>query len=304
MDNPPTAQEVRRMNLEDKGIPVRVICRVMEISRASYYRAGRQKEEGRKALSAASEQEESLAAMIREIQSQWAGYGVRRVWAVLRFDRGLMINIKKVRRVMRLYGLLQKPMSYCVPRRKHTGKVAVEEPDKLWGTDLTKTWTEVDGWVGIVPVLDYGARDCLAWRVSKVTTAAVVNDVIDEAIISRFGTPEGVPEALVVRSDNGPQFTAHAVQDNLRRWGVHHQKTPFHCPEGNSVVERFMRTLKEECLWQHHLNTLEDVERVLSAWIPRYNTQRRHQSLGYLTPAEYRKKFTLSLPKVLRSQAA
>jgi len=249
-------------------------------------------------------QDEALAEIIGQIRSMWPGYGVRRVWAVLRFDRGLVINIKRVRRVMRLYGLLQKPVSHCVSRRKHTGKVAVEEPDRLWGTDLTKTWTEVDGWVGIVPILDYSARDCMAWRVSKATTAAVVNDVIDEAIVSRFGTPEGVPKALVVRSDNGPQFTARAVQDNLRRWGVQHQKTPFHCPEGNSVVERFMRTMKEECLWQHHLNTLEAVERALSAWIPKYNTMRRHQSLGYMTPEQYRIKFTRHRPQVLRSQTA
>jgi len=292
------------MNLEEKGIPVRVICRVMEVSRASYYRGGRQKEQQPRASAIMDEADERLADIIREIQREWAGYGVRRVWAVLRFDRGLVINIKTVRRVMRLYGLLQKPISHPVPRRKHTGKVAVSEPDRLWGTDLTKTWTQVDGWVGVVPMLDYGSRDCLAWRVSKITTASVVNDVIDQALISRFGTPEEIPEDLVVRSDNGPQFTARAVEENLKRWGVHRQKTPFHCPEGNSVVERFIRTLKEECLWQHHLKTLEDVERVLADWIPRYNTMRRHQSLGYLTPAEYRNAFTNYVPKVLRSQLA
>ena len=67
------------------------------------------------------------------------------------------------------------------------------------------------------------------------------------------------------------------------------------------MVERFIRTLKEECFWQYHLKTLEDVERILAEWIPRYNAQRRHQSLGYLTPAEYRKAFTLSQPEVLHS---
>lgn len=292
------------MSLVDKGYPLQLICKVMGISRAYYYRAGQRKKDAQKPLSTVYEGDESLAATIREIQREWPCYGVRRVWAVLRFDRALIINIKRVRRVMRSYGLLQKPTSHAVPRRKHTGKVAVSEPDRLWGTDLTKTWTEADGWVGIVPLLDYGARDCLAWRVSKVTTAAVVNDVIDEAIIGRFGTPEGVPDDLVVRSDNGPQFTARSVEENLKRWGVHRQKTPFHCPEGNSVVERFIRTMKEECLWQHHLKTLDDVERVLSEWIPRYNTMRRHQSLGYLTPVEYRKVFTKHQPKVLRSQAA
>ena len=292
------------MNLEDKGFPLAAICRVMAISRASYYRAGKEKQAKEDPSESVAAKDAQLAQIIRQIQSQWPGYGVRRVWAVIRFDWGFFINIKRVRRVMRLYGLLQKPLSHCVPRRKHKGKVAVEEPDRLWGTDLTKTWTEMDGWVGIVPILDYGARDCLAWRVSKVTTASVVNDVIDEALVSRFGSPEGVPEALIVRSDNGPQFTANSVEQNLKRWGVHRQKTPFHCPEGNSVVERFMRTMKEECLWQHHLRTLKDVEKILSEWIPRYNTMRRHQSLGYLTPEEYRQKFTQNQPKVLRSQAA
>mgnify|MGYP005845443179 CR=1 FL=1 len=292
------------MNLEEKGFSLKAICRVMGISRASYYRAGREKQAMGDHSDPVADKDGELAEIIRQIQSEWPGYGVRRVWAVLRFDRGMVINIKRVRRVMRCYGLLQKPISRTVVRRKHSGKVAVEEPDRLWGTDLTKTWTEVDGWVGIVPMLDYGARDCLAWRVSKVTTATVVNDVIDEAIISRFGTPEEVPEGLIVRSDNGPQFTANPVENNLKRWGVHRQKTPFHCPEGNSVVERFMRTMKEECLWQHHLKTIEDVEKVLLAWIPRYNTMRRHQSLHYLTPVEYRNKFTQHQPEVLRSQAA
>jgi len=70
----------------------------------------------------------------------------------------------------------------------------------------------------------------------------------------------------------------------------------LYCPEGNSVVERFIRTVKEECLWQHHLKTLEDVERVLSEWIPRYNTMRCHQSMGYLIPVEYRIVFTKHEP--------
>jgi len=230
----------------------------MGISRASYYRACLHKEDAPRSVSTVSERDEVLAETIRQIQSEWPGYGVRRIWAVLRFDYGLLINIKRVRRVMRAYGLLQKPVSYKVPRRKHTGRVAVSEPDRLWGTDLTKTWTEVDGWVGVVPMLDYGSRECLAWRASMTTTAAVVNDVIDEALIGNFGTPEEVPEELVVRSDNGPQFTARSVDENLKRWGVHHQKTPYHCPEGNSVVERFIRTMKEECLWQHHLKTIKE----------------------------------------------
>ncbi len=94
------------MNLEEKGIPVRVICRVMELSRTSYYRGGREKEQGLGASGMVDDADERLVDIIREIQREWAGYGVRRVWAVLRLDRGLVINIKRARRVMRLYGLL------------------------------------------------------------------------------------------------------------------------------------------------------------------------------------------------------
>lgn len=133
------------MNLEDSGVSVQAICRVMGICRAAYYRACRQTDDGGTAPRRIAEADEALAVIIREIQGEWAGYGVRRVCAVLRHDRGLLVNIKKVRRVMRAYGLLQQPASRTVIRRKHTGKVAVNEPDTLWGTDLTKSWTEVDG---------------------------------------------------------------------------------------------------------------------------------------------------------------
>jgi transposase InsO family protein len=147
------------MNLEDKCFPLRVICRVMGISRSSYYRADREKEVSGQPSHGMVAEDEVLVEIIREIQSHWPCYGVRRVCAVLRFDRGLAINIKRVRRVMRLYGLLQKPVSHCVPRRKHTGKVAVEEPDKLWGTDLTKTWTEAAAGLG----------SCLYWITAPET---------------------------------------------------------------------------------------------------------------------------------------
>jgi len=142
MDHPPTAREVRQMSLVERGYPVQAICQVMGISRASHYRACRHKEDVPRSMSTVSERDEVLAETIRQIQSEWPGYGVRRIWAVLRFDYGLLINLKRVRRVMRAYGLLQKPVSYKVPRRKHTGRVAVSESGRLWGTDLIKTWSE------------------------------------------------------------------------------------------------------------------------------------------------------------------
>ena len=57
------------------------------------------------------------------------------------------------------------------------------------------------------------------------------------------------------------------------------------------VIERFFRTLKQECVWLHHFESFEEAERVILAWIDRYNTERQHPALGYLTPRAWRERF-------------
>jgi transposase InsO family protein len=63
--------------------------------------------------------------------------------------------------------------------------------------------------------------------------------------------------------------------------------TPY-TPEQNGMIERFFRSLKEECVWLEISESFEHANRAISAWIDWYNTGRPHQSLGYLTPREFR----------------
>ena len=74
-----------------------------------------------------------------------------------------------------------------------------------------------------------------------------------------------------------------------------------HIPSGkadwNGVVERFFRTLKQECVWLHNFESFEQAEKIISQWIDNYNNNRLHSSLGYKTPEEWRKQFYL-LPQV------
>jgi len=65
--------------------------------------------------------------------------------------------------------------------------------------------------------------------------------------------------------------------------------TPY-TPEQNGVVERFMRTLKEECIWLHTFTSFTEAKRMIEDWIREYNTERPHQELGYLSPVEYKQK--------------
>ncbi len=57
-------------------------------------------------------------------------------------------------------------------------------------------------------------------------------------------------------------------------------------PQGNAIAERVIGTLKRECIWHHRFKNLPEAERIIAAFIERYNTKRHHSSLGYRTPAQ------------------
>ena len=65
--------------------------------------------------------------------------------------------------------------------------------------------------------------------------------------------------------------------------------TPY-TPEQNGLIERFFRTLKEECVWQHQFRSFSEARREIARWIAWYNSERPHQSLGYISPREYGEK--------------
>ena len=57
------------------------------------------------------------------------------------------------------------------------------------------------------------------------------------------------------------------------------------------MIERFSRTLTQECVWLHHFASFEQAKPVIMAWIARYNTEQQHSALGYLTPRAWREPF-------------
>jgi len=61
-------------------------------------------------------------------------------------------------------------------------------------------------------------------------------------------------------------------------------------PEKNGVVERMFTTLKEECVWINRFKSIEEAERRIGEWVEKYNTERPHEALGWLTPVEWRKR--------------
>ena len=277
--------------MRGQGYPVGVIASALGFHRSSYYKWVQAKsEEGARR---SDRIDEALARRIRAILDTHETFGYRRVWAFLRFKDGIVVNIKKVHRIMQRKGWQCRLWHH--PRR--TGprttdrRSAVEVPDQLWSTDLTKIYAGADGWCSLIAVIDNGSREVLGFRFSRRGRALEAADALDQAVLGRYGTELPVPAGLRLRSDNGSIFLARHYLSCTGGWGIEQEHTPGYSPEWNGVIERFFRTLKQECVWLHEFSSFEEAEAVITRWIHAYNHERLHSALGYQTPAAWRERF-------------
>jgi putative transposase len=96
--------------------------------------------------------------------------------------------------------------------------------------------------------------------------------------------PAGSRDAnLTLTTDNGTQFTSTRFMQTLSRLGITHRRTAYH-PEGNSYIEPFHRSLKEEEVRVHEYRRIEEAWASIGRWIAEYNHNRPHQSLQNRTP--------------------
>lgn len=273
---------------------VGLLCETFKISRAAYYAALKKRQEPqaaepvkvirlpRKPRYASAE---DVLAAIRKVLEAEPAYGVRKVWAVLQ-RQGLRVSRKRVWALMREHGLvLARDREPGEPRRGH---VIAPEPNRRIATDLTTVFTKLDGVVAVIPTIDCGCRSLLALEVTKRQDAEAVLVSVTEALRGTFGHPDAVPHGLELRTDHGPQYTGADCRELVDDWGLEHTFAPVGRPTGNAVVERLIRTMKEEVVWLRDWNSAAELREALAAWMVRYNTERPHQALGWLTPAEYR----------------
>ena len=93
---------------------------------------------------------------------------------------------------------------------------------------------------------------------------------------------------MSLRLDNGPQYTSHHFSHQISHWGMALSYAFPHQPQGNGVIERFFRTLKEQAIWGRTFRTAAEVRTAVSDFVARYNAAWRLERLGYLSPLDYR----------------
>lgn len=151
---------------------------------------------------------------------------------------------------------------------------------------MTKVWAGPSlGWAYLVSVIDCCTREIVGWHLSQRCRTEDALVALEQAVLQRL--PQGSREAhLTLTTDNGTQFTSSRFLETLARLGVTHRRTAYHHPEGNSYIERFHRSLKEEEVWAAEYRSLEEGRDSIVRWITEYNHDRPHGGVENPTPHE------------------
>lgn len=274
---------------------VSLLCETFRLSRAAYYaEARRRRGEAAGTPTAVTRlpvaprhtRAEVVLERIREVLARETArsWGVRKVWATLRRE-GLRVSRRRVHALMRAHGLVL--VRDHEPGETPRGHVMVPEPNRRLATDLTTVWTRRDGTVALVPTIDCGDRTAVV-VVTKDQHGPAVLASVTEKLIASFGTTGDVPDGVELRTDHGPQYTGADCRELCTAWHLDHTFSPVGRPTGNAVVERFIRTLKDELIWLRDWESLDEVREAVAAWLQHYNAARPHQALDWMTPDEWR----------------
>jgi len=222
-----------------------------------------------------------MRGQIVEVSQEHPRYGYRRVTAVLQ-RAGQEVNAKRVQRVRRQEGL------QVSRRQRKLRRVGVStaqrqrahQANEVWSWDFVEDQTENGTRFRVLTLIDEYTRECLAMHVAWSIRAVDVMTVVEAAMV-RYGLPQHL------RSDNGPEFIAYAIQDWLQAKQV---KTIYITPGSpweNAYIESFHDKLRDECLNREVFGSLWEARVVIEEWRLEYNTERPHSSLGYRTPVEF-----------------
>jgi putative transposase len=226
--------------------------------------------------------EERLTADLVELARQYGRYGYRKIAELLRTTAGWVVNDKRVERIWRREGL-KVPAKQ--PKRSRLWladgsclRLRAERPNHVWSYDFVEDRTHEGRKYRMLNIIDEFTHECLAIRIDRKLKSVDVIDVLSDLFILR-----GVPERL--RSDNGPEFVAKAVQDWIAAVGAKAAYIAPGSPWENGFIESFNARLRDELLDGEIFYSLAEAKIVVESWRRHYNAKRPHASLGYKPPA-------------------
>ncbi len=192
-------------------------------------------------------------------------------------DRGIVaVSPSTTWRVLTKAGLLYK---WNKPSKKGKGFVQPLKVHEHWHVDIS--YINICGtFYYLCSILDGCSRFIVHWEIRERMKERDVEIILQRA---REKYPNAVPRII---SDNGPQFMARDFKEYIRIVGMTHVKTSPFYPQSNGKIERFHKTLKQECIRPKVPLSLKDAIRIIGDYIDQYNNVRLHSSIGYVAPVD------------------
>jgi putative transposase len=270
------------------GTPVSLACELLGVSRSGFCDWATRAPSDR-ALSDAwlTEKITEIHAANRKV------YGAPRVHAELRMQYGIRVGRKRVERLMHQAGI-----SGLIARKRGRTTVGVpgvrvaddlverrfrpEAPNVLWIADLTylRSW---EGWLYLAAVQDAYSRRIVGWSMADHMRHELVVDALQMAVSRRRPAP-----GLIHHSDQGSQYVSLGFGQECAKSGIARSMGSTGVCWDNAVAETFFATLKKEMVYRRSWPTRQELIGEVFEYVEAfYNRQRRHSTLGYLSPVEF-----------------
>lgn len=274
--------------------PVNRMCRLLAVSRSGFH------EWHERAPSVRSLEDERLTARIRSFHLlSGRSYGSPRILRDLR-EAGERIGENRVARLMRRAGIealrrrKRRPIDEgvrpecAIAANMLDRNFEASAPNEKWVADFTYIDT-AEGWLYLAVVLDLFSRRIVGWSMKPEMTAQLVMDALVMALWRR-----GKPGELLHHSDQGSQYAAEDFQRLLAHHGIACSMSRKGDCWDNAAMESFFASLKKERVYtKPRYSTRDEARADLFDYIEAfYNPQRRHSTLGQISPAEFEQRFS------------
>jgi transposase InsO family protein len=280
-----SAKEEPQGESERRAHEVQHLCRIAQLSRAGYYRRLGPHETRR--------EDADLRDAIQRIALEDRHCGYRRIAKTLKRE-GLIVNAKRVLRLMREDNLLSLRFKPFVPRTtmsRHAWPIVPNLTRELIPTGLDQIWVAdityirlMEDFVYLAVVLDAYSRKVVGWALDDHLQARLAIEALDMATAARAAPLTG----LIHHSDRGVQYACGDYANRLEAIGARASMSRPANPYDNAKAESFMKTLKAEEVNAKSYATLEEARRDIGAFIDDvYNSRRLHSSIGYKPPIEF-----------------
>jgi len=259
------------------GNRVGLVCQTLGLARSSFYYPPQ-----------APAEQADVKAALEEEAGNWPTYGYRRLTRQLE-RRGLVVNSKRVRRLMRASGIqAEKPQKKVetTDSRHHFPRfpnlvldLTIDRPDQVWVGDITYIRLKRD-FVYLAVLMDVFTRLIRGWELGRSLDQSLTRTALEHGLAQHW------PE--IHHSDQGVQYAATDYVDRLQALDVHISMATVGKPDENPYAERLIRTIKEEEVYLSDYQDFTEAHQQLGHFLDDvYNCKRIHSALGYLTPLEF-----------------